>query len=37
MFASLSELCAVSEVYAHTNAHEKFVKVFVAAWFKVME
>jgi catalase-peroxidase len=37
IFASHSELRAVSEVYAYANAHEKFVKDFVAAWFKVME
>ena len=29
-------LCAVAEVYASSDAHEKFVKDFVAAWVKVM-
>ncbi|MFQ7388363.1 MAG: hypothetical protein ACLRP3_05045 [Escherichia sp.] len=31
-----SVLRAVAEVYASSDAHEKFVKDFVAAWVKVM-
>ncbi|MDE8740082.1 hypothetical protein, partial [Escherichia coli] len=33
---SNSVLRAVAEVYASSDAHEKFVKDFVAAWVKVM-
>ncbi|GEC71899.1 catalase-peroxidase [Flavobacterium flevense] len=36
VFGSNSELRAVTEVYASTDAHDKFVKDFVAAWNKVM-
>lgn len=36
MFGSSSELRAISEVYAADDAHEKFVRDFVAAWTKVM-
>ena len=37
IFGSNSELRALAEVYAATNAKEKFVKDFVAAWSKVMQ
>lgn len=36
VFGSNSELRAVAEVYACSDAKEKFVKDFVAAWDKVM-
>jgi catalase-peroxidase len=36
IFGSNSELRALAEVYACEDAHEKFVKDFVAAWVKVM-
>ncbi|MBD2757030.1 catalase/peroxidase HPI [Spirosoma validum] len=36
VFGSNSELRAVAEVYASSDANEKFVKDFVAAWNKVM-
>jgi len=36
VFGSDSRLRAVAEVYASTDAKEKFVKDFVAAWTKVM-
>lgn len=36
VFGSNSVLRAVAEVYACSDAHEKFVKDFVAAWVKVM-
>ena len=36
VFGSNSELRAVAEVYASTDAKEKFVKDFVAAWVKIM-
>lgn len=36
IFGSNSELRAIAEVYASTDAKEKFVKDFVAAWCKVM-
>jgi catalase-peroxidase len=36
VFGSNSELRAVAEVYGSTDAKEKFVKDFVAAWTKVM-
>ena len=36
VFGSNSELRAVAEVYASTDAREKFVTDFVAAWTKVM-
>ncbi|MFN5620724.1 MAG: catalase/peroxidase HPI [Flavobacteriales bacterium] len=37
IFGSHSELRALAEVYASSDANEKFVKDFVAAWGKVME
>ncbi|MFC0772242.1 catalase/peroxidase HPI [Terrimonas alba] len=36
IFGSNSELRAIAEVYGSTDAKEKFVKDFVAAWNKVM-
>ncbi|WP_421291291.1 catalase/peroxidase HPI [Aeromonas taiwanensis] len=36
VFGSNSQLRALAEVYASTDAKEKFVKDFVAAWTKVM-
>jgi catalase-peroxidase len=36
IFGSNSELRAIAEVYGSTDAQEKFVKDFVAAWNKVM-
>ncbi len=36
VFGSNSELRAIAEVYACTDAHSKFVNDFVAAWAKVM-
>jgi catalase-peroxidase len=36
VFGSNSQLRAISEVYAQSDAGEKFVKDFVAAWNKVM-
>ncbi len=36
IFGSHSQLRALAEVYAATDAKEKFVKDFVAAWTKVM-
>jgi len=36
IFGSNSQLRALAEVYACADAHEKFVKDFVAAWHKVM-
>jgi catalase-peroxidase len=36
VFGSNSQLRAIAEVYASTDAKEKFVKDFVAAWSKVM-
>jgi catalase-peroxidase len=36
LFGSNSELRAVAEVYASSDAKEKFVKDFIAAWTKVM-
>jgi len=36
IFGSNSELRALAEVYASSDAKEKFVKDFVAAWVKVM-
>jgi catalase-peroxidase len=36
IFGSNSELRALTEVYGSTDALEKFVKDFVAAWIKVM-
>lgn len=37
IFGSNSELRALAEVYASSDAKEKFVKDFVKAWAKVME
>jgi catalase-peroxidase len=37
VFGSNSQLRAISEVYAQSDATEKFVKDFVKAWVKVME
>ncbi|MGJ8676023.1 MAG: catalase/peroxidase HPI [Akkermansiaceae bacterium] len=37
VFGSNSQLRAVAEVYACADAHEKFVRDFVAAWSKVMK
>jgi catalase-peroxidase len=37
VFGSNSELRAVAEVYASSDAENKFVQDFVAAWTKVME
>jgi catalase-peroxidase len=36
VFGSNSQLRALAEVYASTDAKEKFVQDFVAAWDKVM-
>lgn len=36
IFGSNSELRAIAEVYASSDAKEKFAKDFVAAWTKVM-
>jgi catalase-peroxidase len=36
VFGSNSQLRALAEVYASSDAHEKFVRDFVAAWNKVM-
>ncbi|GAB3758306.1 catalase/peroxidase HPI [Spirosoma pomorum] len=36
VFGSNSELRVIAEVYASSDANEKFVKDFVAAWSKVM-
>jgi catalase-peroxidase len=36
IFGSNSELRALAEVYASSDAKEKFVKDFIAAWNKVM-
>ncbi len=36
VFGSNSQLRAIAEVYACQDAHEKFVRDFVAAWDKVM-
>jgi catalase-peroxidase len=37
VFGSNSQLRAVAEVYGSSDAQEKFVQDFVAAWHKVME
>ena len=37
IFGSHSQLRALAEVYAQSDAKEKFVKDFVAAWTKVMD
>ena len=36
IFGSNSQLRTISEVYAASNAKEKFVNAFIAAWTKVM-
>jgi catalase-peroxidase len=36
VFGSNSQLRALAEVYAQSDAQEKFVTDFVAAWTKVM-
>ena len=36
MFGANSQLRAISEVYGATDAQDKFVRDFVAAWTKVM-
>ena len=36
VFGSNSELRAIAEVYGSTDAKDKFVNDFVAAWNKVM-
>jgi len=36
IFGSNSQLRAIAEVYASSDAEEKFVNDFVAAWTKVM-
>jgi catalase-peroxidase len=36
IFGSHSELRAIAEVYASSDAKEKFVKDFIGAWDKVM-
>ena len=36
IFGSNSELRAISEIYASSDAQNKFLKDFVAAWNKVM-
>ena len=36
VFASNSELRAIAEIYASSDSKEKFVKDFVAVWYKVM-
>jgi catalase-peroxidase len=36
VFGSHSQLRAIAEVYASSDAKEKFVRDFVAAWDKVM-
>ncbi len=36
IFGSNSQLRAIAEVYAASDAHEKFVRDFAAAWSKVM-
>lgn len=37
VFGSNAQLRALSEVYASSDAQEKFVKDFVKAWVKVMD
>ena len=37
VFGSNSELRALAEVYASSDAEQKFVADFVAAWAKVMD
>ena len=35
-FGSNSQLRAISEVYACSDSHDKFINDFIAAWSKVM-
>jgi catalase-peroxidase len=37
VFGSNSQLRALAEVYAQSDAKQKFVKDFVKAWAKVMD
>jgi len=37
IFGSNSQLRALAEVYGSSDAHEKFVHDFIAAWSKVMD
>ena len=37
VFGSNSQLRALAEVYAESDAQQKFAQDFVAAWVKVME
>jgi catalase-peroxidase len=37
VFGSNSQLRAITEVYGSSDAQEKFVGDFIAAWTKVME
>jgi catalase-peroxidase len=37
IFGSHAQLRAIAEVYAQSDAKQKFVKDFAAAWTKVME
>lgn len=37
IFGSNSELRALAEVYASSDAKQKFISDFIAAWVKVME
>jgi catalase-peroxidase len=37
IFGSHAQLRAIAEVYAQSDAKQKFVKDFAAAWAKVME
>ena len=37
VFGSNAVLRALAEVYASSDAHEKFVRDFVAAWARVMD
>jgi catalase-peroxidase len=37
IFGSSAQLRTLAEIYAQSNAQEKFVRDFVAAWHKLME
>ncbi|NUN61956.1 MAG: catalase-peroxidase, partial [Burkholderiaceae bacterium] len=37
VFGSNAQLRAIAEVYAQSDARQKFVRDFVAAWTKVMD
>ena len=37
VFGSNAQLRAIAEVYAQSDARQKFVRDFVAAWAKVMD